>query len=484
MKPFLLGALSVVVLGTLVVLLVVSSGMVSTSALWDAGAMDNFLGYASQRSIAHHAKDVPNPFRDDKAALAVGLDHYKENCLDCHAAPGLPSSEFAKGLNPPAPKLMTDRIQKMSDGELFWVVSNGIRMTGMPAFSPTHEEDEIWKMVAFVRHLGSLTEEEKAELGAGRQDESAHHDHPHAESGESVHGAQESRHEHEPGAETAYTAEQQTGATHEHSHEEVEKAKAAEEDHSAHEHAEAPTPAQPEHKSEPGHMHEPAAEPAQKPGQEGGAHQEHSYAAAPMPTKMVARTDAEIIREQKPTYPLTACVVSGDALGKRGEPMDQVVQGRLVRLCCADCKKEVDQNPAEAFKKIDAAVIAAQKPGYPLNYDPVTGEILGQSAIDYVFGTRLVRLANQSSIALFLNEPKTELAKVDTALIDAQRASYPLDTCVVTGKALGSMPGGPIDYLYGTRLVRFCCLECPAKFEQDPIPYLSKIDEATRRAKG
>lgn len=425
MKLFLLGAFSALVLSALVGLVVVSSGIVSASALWEWGAMDDLLGYASRRSIAHHAKDASNPFRDDIAALAVGLDHYKDNCLACHAAPGFASSELAQGLNPLAPKLTTDRIQKMSDGELFWVVSNGIRMTGMPAFSPTHDEDEIWKMVAFVRHLKGLTDEEKAELGAGRADEMAHHDHHHVESSE---------------------------------------------------------PAHDEHKEEKGHAHDAGSETAHEQMQESGAgHEHHSHGAADRAPITSGTTDLEIVREQKASYPLMTCVISGDELGKKGEPVDYVVEGRLVRLCCKDCKKDVDKDPAGVFTKIDAAVVTAEKPGYPMNSDPITGEILGEGVIDYVYGTRLVRLANQNSIALFLKEPRTELAKVDKALIDAQRPSYPLDTCVVTEETLGSKAGGPIDYLYGTRLVRFCCQDCPPKFEQDPARYLFKIDEATKK---
>ncbi len=460
MKSFFLGVLSALLLGALIGLLVVSTGIVSVSTRWELGAMEDLLSYASRRSIAHHANDVSNPFPDDKATLAVGLDHYKENCLCCHAAPGFASLEFAKGLSPPAPKLTTDSIQKLSDGELFWVVSNGIRMTGMPAFSPTHDEEEIWAVVAFVRHLGSLSDEEKAELGAGRQDEGAHHDHHHAEA--------------------THEAEPPSGAAHDHSHEEADAATVVKVDHHPHEPSEVPTPAQEEHKEE-SHVHEPTAEPVNEPLQEGGSHHEHSKGApSTAPAKMAGPTDGEIIHEQKPSYPAAACVISSEELGKKGEPVDYIVTGRLIRLCCNDCKKDVDKDPAAVFKMIEAAVVAAQKPGYPLTYDPITGEILGNGAIDYIYGTRLVRLANEDSVAPFLRAPKTAQASLDKALIDAQRASYPLETCVVSGKTLGSMEGGPIDYLYGTRLVRFCCKDCIPQFEQNPARHLSKIDEAAR----
>jgi len=67
-------------------------------------------------------------------------------------------------MNPAPPDLSLPRTQKRSDGNLFWIIGQGIRMTGMPAFAPTHTEDEIWKMVAFVRHLPNLTQEERSRL--------------------------------------------------------------------------------------------------------------------------------------------------------------------------------------------------------------------------------------------------------------------------------------------------------------------------------
>ena len=103
----------------------------------------------------------------------------------CHGAPGVDASEAGEGLNPPAPDLTLARIQKRTDGELFWILQNGIRMTGMPAFGPTHKDDELWKMVAFLRHLPQLTPEEEKALQT--EEGSDHHaaegsDH-HAEEG-------------------------------------------------------------------------------------------------------------------------------------------------------------------------------------------------------------------------------------------------------------------------------------------------------------
>ncbi len=189
--------------------------------------------------------------------------------------------------------------------------------------------------------------------------------------------------------------------------------------------------------------------------------------------------DKEVIREQKPSYPLTTCVISGHELGKDGAPIEQVANGRLIRLCCADCVAPITKDPSAALRKIDEAVVAAQKPTYPLKTCPVTGETLGAGAVDHVYGTRLVRLANADAVAQFTKDPKSAMVKVDKALIDAQIASYPLKTCVVSDEPLSGDPSmEPFDYLYGTQLVRLCCRACVRTFEKDPAANFKKIAAA------
>jgi mono/diheme cytochrome c family protein len=92
-------------------------------------------------------------------------------CVTCHGAPGVDPSEAGQGLNPPAPDLTLAKVQARSDGELFWIIQNGIRMTGMPAFGPTHKEQAIWRMVAFVRHLPELSKDEEKALSGGHEEE-------------------------------------------------------------------------------------------------------------------------------------------------------------------------------------------------------------------------------------------------------------------------------------------------------------------------
>jgi len=156
--------------------LIVWSGSYNVAATNPPGRFEKkFAAFVLNRAIQKRAPVRTNPSSKPED-IRAGLAHYKENCVDCHGAPGVEESEFGEGLNPPAPDLTLPAVQRMRDGELFWVVSNGIRMTGMPAFSPTHKEDEIWKLVAFVRHLPEITKEEQQVLKASREEETGHHE--------------------------------------------------------------------------------------------------------------------------------------------------------------------------------------------------------------------------------------------------------------------------------------------------------------------
>jgi hypothetical protein len=193
-----------------------------------------------------------------------------------------------------------------------------------------------------------------------------------------------------------------------------------------------------------------------------------------------AQDDRTVIQAQRWSYPLATCPVTGEKLGAK--PTEFVVEGRLVRTCCGGCKGDVIKAPAATLKKIDAAVVAEQKAAYPLATCAVTDAKLDDKAVDYVHGTRLVRLANEDAVKAFAKDPKAAMAKVDAAYVKAQTAAYPLQTCVVTSEKLGSM-GAPHDKLYGTTLVRFCCSGCVTDFEKDPAPYLKKIADAKKPAK-
>ena len=171
---FFAGILTGIFVVTATLAFVFGTGAYNVAASSPPGKIETKLAsYALRRSVERRAPVKSNPFTKPED-VRFGLAHYKENCLDCHGAPGVEESEFGQGLNPPAPDLTLPAMQKMPDGELFWIVSNGIRSTGMPAFSPTHKEEELWKIVAFVRHLPEIRADEQKFLKAGRE-EGEHH---------------------------------------------------------------------------------------------------------------------------------------------------------------------------------------------------------------------------------------------------------------------------------------------------------------------
>lgn len=166
---FLLGALVAAVFAT---------GLYNVAATSPASKVESKMAaFALNRSVAKRAPSTKNPVPAGPDAWKAGLAHYRENCVVCHGAPGVDPGEIGQGLNPPAPDLTLPRVQARPDGELFWIVGNGIRTTGMPAFSPTHKPEELWKIVSFIRRLPELSDAEQKALKAGAESEESEHHH-------------------------------------------------------------------------------------------------------------------------------------------------------------------------------------------------------------------------------------------------------------------------------------------------------------------
>jgi mono/diheme cytochrome c family protein len=110
------------------------------------------------RSVAALKGKIVVPDLADPTRIRTGLVHYHEMCTTCHGAPGVNISEIGQGLNPDPPELSD--VGRDEPEETFWVVKNGIKMTGMPSFGLTHTDDEIWNIVAFLRRMGKLSPQE------------------------------------------------------------------------------------------------------------------------------------------------------------------------------------------------------------------------------------------------------------------------------------------------------------------------------------
>jgi len=135
-----------------------------------------------QRSVRAHASGIQPPTNlADRAAQ--GASDFDEMCVQCHGAPGKEPGEIGRGLHPRPPSL-TDAAPRWTSSELFWIVKNGIRMTGMPAFGPTHEDNRIWAIVGFVQQLPTMTPAQYGERTSPSVNAPSHsherHDHKHA----------------------------------------------------------------------------------------------------------------------------------------------------------------------------------------------------------------------------------------------------------------------------------------------------------------
>jgi mono/diheme cytochrome c family protein len=162
---FLAGVLFGILLVVLGAAAFLATGSFNVAATLPPGSVEKQVAaMALSRSVQRRAPTAKNPLAGSADAVRAGMAHYKEMCVTCHGAPGVDPSEIGEGLNPPAPDLTLPKVQARTDGQLFWIVQNGIRMTGMPAFGPTHKDEEVWKIVTFLRHLPELTQEEEKQL--------------------------------------------------------------------------------------------------------------------------------------------------------------------------------------------------------------------------------------------------------------------------------------------------------------------------------
>ena len=179
---------------------------------------------------------------------------------------------------------------------------------------------------------------------------------------------------------------------------------------------------------------------------------------------------------QRPTpYPLTKCVVSGEDLDK--DAVTFTAGGTTFRTCCEKCQAKVEKDPASFAPKVEAAMQAAQLAHYPLKTCVISGEELGSMGkpVQLMLEGTLVQLCCKQCVKKAQAQAPQLAQKVVAAAHDAQRASYPLDTCVVSGEKLDK---DAVDVMFGTTLVRLCCEKCLAKIEKDPAAAIAKVEAA------
>jgi len=154
--------------GLLVLLLLGAGGAAAFvwSGIYDVSATDQHLAptyhlikKTMERAVERRSAGIRVPPLGDAEQIGHGVALFREHCVQCHGAPAVPPERFAMGLTPLATPLARSGLDR-SPGYLYWVIREGIKMTGMPAWRYRLSDPEIWAVVAFIKKLPSLSPDE------------------------------------------------------------------------------------------------------------------------------------------------------------------------------------------------------------------------------------------------------------------------------------------------------------------------------------
>jgi mono/diheme cytochrome c family protein len=115
-------------------------------------------------SIPSNTKNAKNPYPATPQNIQSGLEHFADHCAICHANDGSGNTEMGPNMYPEPPDMRLAATQNLTDGEIFYIINNGVRLTGMPGWGRSHTAEETWKLVLLIRHLPQLSPEEKKEM--------------------------------------------------------------------------------------------------------------------------------------------------------------------------------------------------------------------------------------------------------------------------------------------------------------------------------
>jgi cytochrome c553 len=142
--------------------------MKGLSTRQEPSAIERVLARAARRlAIPRDGRAAVNPVSFSMEVWTESRAHFADHCATCHANDGSGQTEMGQRMYPRAPDMRLEDTQELTDGELYWIIENGIRLTGMPAWGPGGGADlDTWKLVHFVRRLKDLTPEQLAEMKA------------------------------------------------------------------------------------------------------------------------------------------------------------------------------------------------------------------------------------------------------------------------------------------------------------------------------
>jgi mono/diheme cytochrome c family protein len=153
-----------------VLLLLVMPRMQGNATAGPSAAEGWITRYVLGNWVRTNAPADRNPMAPTNENLRDGEHEYDEHCAVCHGLDGSGENRVGAEFYPPIARLNRG-VRFLSDGQLYFIISQGIRMTGMPGFGPRHSPDELWKIILWVRHFPNLTPQERAAIQARNKDE-------------------------------------------------------------------------------------------------------------------------------------------------------------------------------------------------------------------------------------------------------------------------------------------------------------------------
>jgi mono/diheme cytochrome c family protein len=130
------------------------------------GALETRLAITLQRlAIPGGARELVNPMQATPDLLVEARRHFADHCASCHGNDGSGATEMGQKLYPRVPDMRLAQTQNLSDGEIYYIIENGVRFTGMPAWGTGGTNDhDTWHLVLFIRHLPKLTDEDLQDM--------------------------------------------------------------------------------------------------------------------------------------------------------------------------------------------------------------------------------------------------------------------------------------------------------------------------------
>lgn len=137
------------------------------SARDNPSAMETYVAKTARRlSVPASKRNAANPVLQSPEVLVEARAHFADHCAICHGNDGRGKTQIGQNLYPKAPDMRLPQTQNLTDGEIYYTIHNGIRLTGMPAWGTDAKDEDSWKLVLFIRHLPQLTPAEESEMEA------------------------------------------------------------------------------------------------------------------------------------------------------------------------------------------------------------------------------------------------------------------------------------------------------------------------------